>query len=47
MFKPYVWKAEMTGKLMRTLNSLGGEACLFTKRVGRAHFPICLQRMMF
>ena len=41
-FKPRVWKAERTGKLMRTLNALEGEACLVTKRVGSAHFLISL-----
>ena len=46
-FKPRVWKVERTGKLMRTSNALEGEACLVTKRVGSAHFLVCLRHMMF
>ena len=46
-FKSQVWKVERTEKLMHTSNTLEGEACLITKCVGSAHFPICLQRMMF
>ena len=34
------------GELMRTLNMPEGEVCLDTKRVGRACFPTCLQRML-
>ena len=37
-----LWIAERIGKLMRISNVLEGEACLVTKRVGRAHFRICL-----
>ena len=45
-FKPRVWKVERAGKLMRTSNVPNGEARLVTKRVGSAHFSICLQHMM-
>ena len=46
-FKPRVWKVERTEKLMYKSNALEGEVCLATKRVGSAHFPICLRRMTF
>ena len=40
-------KLKGLGKLMHTSNMLEGEACLGTKRVGRARFPISLRCMMF
>ena len=46
-FKPRVWNVERAGKLMRLSNALESEACLVTKWVGSAHFPICMRRRMF